>query len=171
MNSYNIDDIALAQLIIVNKDREYASFKNIIGIPVYVNQKSYFYSILDDCFLRRIIFSGQEKTNQNEIYANIYDMDFGKRNIKRNLMKSGIEKTTITKEEIISGGFNLLGAYLSDLDYPEIKTTTDVDYTNLSKLEENLIISELQYEEVLDRPIMYTDGVNTPSNKKRFSKK
>ena len=85
--------------------------------------------------------------------------------------RNGIYKQYITKEEIISGGFDLLNAYLSDLDYPEIKTATDVDYTDLSKLEENLIINELQFEEVLDRPIMYTDGTFTPSNKKRLSMK
>ena len=170
MNNYCIDDISLAQLIVVNKDGGHAGFKNIIGIQVFVNEKIYFYSILDDCFFRGTIFMSGEILNQDEIYANIYDKDFGKRNIKRNLVRNGIDKQYITKEEIISGGFDLLSAYLSDLEYPEIKTTTDVDYTDLSKLEENLIISELQYEEVLDRPIMYTDGTFTPSNKKRLLK-
>lgn len=168
MNNYNIDDIAIAQLIIVNKDGGHAGFKNIIGIQININEKLYFYSILDDCFFRGTIFMSGEKLNQDEIYASIYDKDFGKRNIKRNLMKNGVDKQHITKEEIISEGFDLLSAYLSDLDYTEIKTTTDVDYTDLSKIEENLIISELQYEEVLDRPIMYTDGTFTPSSKKRL---
>ncbi len=168
MNSYCIDDIALAQLIVVNKDGGRTGFKNIIGIPIYMNEKYYFYSILDDCFFRGTIFRSDEILNQDEIYASVYDTDFGKRNIKRNLMRKGIEKNYLTKNEIIAGGFDLLSAYLSDLDYSELKTSTDVDYRDLSKLEKNLIISELQYEEVLDRPIMYTDGNVPPSNKKRI---
>lgn len=168
MNSYNIDEIAIAQLIVVNKDGGRSGYKNIIGIPIYVNDKCFFYSILDDCFFRGTLFRSEEKLNMNEIYASIYDTDFGKRNIKRNLMRNGVEKTTITKEEIISGGFDLLSAYLSDLDYIDIKTSTNVDYRDLSNLEKNLIINELQYEQILDRPIMYTDGTVPPSNKKRL---
>ena len=72
MNNYNIDDIALAQLIIVNKDGGHAGFKNIIGIQININEKLYFYSILDDCFFRGTIFRSEEKLNQDEIYANIY---------------------------------------------------------------------------------------------------
>lgn len=133
-----------------------------------MNDKCYFYSILDDCFFKGTLFRSEENLNMNEIYASIYDTDFGKRNIKRNLMRNGVEKTTITKEEIISGGFDLLSAYLSDLDYIDIKTSTDVDYRDLENLEKNLIINELQYEQILDRPIMYTDGTVPPSNKKRL---
>lgn len=168
MNSYCIDDIALAQLILVNKDGGHTGFKNIIGIPIYMNEKYYFYSILDDCFFRGTIFRSNKILNQDEIYASIYDTDFGKRNIKRNLMRKGIKKNYLTKNEIIVGGFDLLSAYLSDLDYSELKTSTDVDYRDLSRLEKNLIINELQYEEVLNRPIMYTDGNVPPSNKKRI---
>lgn len=168
MNSYNIDEIAIAQLIVVNKDGGQVGFKNIMGIPIYMNEKCYFYSILDDCFFRGTIFRSEEKLNHDEIYASIYDTDFGKRNIKENLMRKGIKKTTLTKEEIISGGFDLLSAYFSDLDYIDIKTSTDVDYRDLENLEKHLIINEIQYEEVLDRPIMYTDGILPPSNKKRL---
>ncbi len=168
MNNYCIDDISLAQLIEVTKGGTQAGIKNIIGIQIFVDKKIYFYSILDDCFFRGTIFMSGEILNHNEIYASIYDKDFGKKIIKRNLMRMEIDKQYITKEEIISGGFDLLSAYLSDLDYPKIKTTTDVDYTDLSKLEENLIISESQFEEVLNRPIMYDDFIS--NNKKKILK-
>lgn len=171
MNNYNIDDIAIAQLIIINKDGIQSGLKNIIGIPLFMNGKRYFYSILDDCFFKGTIFRSGEELNQNELYASIYDTEFGKRNIKSNLMRKGNEKTTITKEEIILGGFDLLSAYFSDLDYIDIKTSTDVDYRDLDNLEKHLIITEIQYEEILDRPIMYTDGILPPSNKKRLLKK
>ena len=169
MNSYNVDEIAIAQLI----DGTQAGYKNIIGIPIFLNESCYFYSILDDCFFRGKIckiFRIEEELNPKEIYASIYDINFGKRNIKRNLVRMGIEKTTLTKEEIIIGGSTLLSAHLSDLDYPELKTSTDVDYRDLDNIEKHLIISELQYEQKLNRPIMYEDGLGNLCNKKRLIK-
>ena len=172
MNSYNIGEIAIAQLIVIEDKGRSSGLKNIIGIPVSKNKECYFYSILDDCFFRGIIPEGNfyniEELNKDELYALIYDINFGTRNIKKNLMRKVVEKTTITKEEIISGGFDLLSAYLSDLDYADIKASTDVDYRDLDNIEKHLIINELQYEQILDRPISYTDGIVPPSNKKRL---
>ena len=72
MNSYNIDDLVIANLI----DGTESGLKNIIGIPIYVNDNCYFYSILDDCFFRGKIckiFRIEEELNPKAIGKPSFD--------------------------------------------------------------------------------------------------
>ena len=81
-----------------------------------------------------------------------------------------ISKEFVTKDELIELKEKLDG-YFSDLDYNNIKRTTDVDYKDFSSIEKNIIKTEYEYEEKLNRPIIYTDRIYKPSNKKRLIKK
>ena len=81
-----------------------------------------------------------------------------------------IYKEFVTKDELIELKGSLYG-YFSDLDYEDIKKTTDVDYKDSSSIDKNIIKTEYEYEQKLNRPIIYTDGIYEPSNKKRLIKK
>lgn len=148
--------------------------KNILGMCVVYEGRKIFYSILDDCFFEiksyRSNFS-HEMYEQRYLFVELYDrIPKYEPKILGEKLFDQIGKEFVTKDELIELKEKLEG-YFSDLDYDDIKRTTDVDYKDFSNIDKNIIKTEYEYEEKLNRPIIYTDGIYEPSNKKRLIKK
>lgn len=148
--------------------------KNIFGMCVVHKGRKLFYSILDDCFFEiksyRSNFS-HEMYVQRYLFVELYDrIPNYEPEILGEKIFNQIDKEFVTKDELIELKEKLYG-YFSDLDYDDIKRTTDVDYKDFSSIENNIIKTEYEYEQKFNRPIIYTDGIYEPSNKKRLIKK
>ena len=147
--------------------------KNVFGMCVLYKERKIFYSILDDCFFEIASYKNNftnEMYIQRYIFVELYDRipEYEPKILGEKIFcQTG--KEFITKEELIELKERLYG-YFSDLDYDDIKKTTDVDYNESDNIEKNIIKTEYDYEEKLDRPIIYTDGIYKPSNKKRLIK-
>lgn len=168
---YPVKKLYSANLQKVCSDNSREGLKNIIGLIISYNGEEYFYSILDDCIFK-LLPKLDEISNNYEKYSNKLFVDVYARNTS--YMKSfGIElydrlqTDFITKKQLIKSKSILIG-YFSDLDYDDLKTDTNLDYENITIITDYLIETELEYEQKLDRPIMYTDGIRPPSSAKKL---
>lgn len=150
-----------------------SGIKNIIGLIVVFDNEEIFYSILDDCFFR-LLPSQDELINNREQYSNRIFVEIHGRDTS--YMKSlGLElyerlQTEFISKNDIKNNRVFLWGYFSDLDYDLLKTETEVDYEDNSIIKDYIIDTELEYEQRMNRPIMYTDGIRTPSATKRLIK-
>lgn len=157
-----------------NKGR--CGIKNVIGLIVYFNNETLFYSILDDCFFRILPKFNPEKDNYKDLVGQLFIEPYKYQAPPYELKTFGmklydyLKKDFVTKEEIIKNKEKLLWGYYSDFDYEFLKTKTDVDYEDESAINDYIIETELEYEQKLDRPIAYTDGICTPSATKKLIK-
>lgn len=170
---YPVKQIYSAHLQEVCPNNSRSGIKNIIGLIVVFNEEELFYSIFDDCFFR-LLPSQEELTNNREQYSNRIFVDIYGRNTSctKSLGEELYERLQIeyiSKNDIRKNRKILFG-YFSDLDYDLLKTETDVDYEDNLIIKDFIIDTELEYEQKLDRPIMYTDGTRTPSATKRLIK-
>ena len=170
---YPLKQLYSANLQKICSGNSRCGLKNVIGLIIFFNGEEYFYSIFDDCFFR-LLPTQDEITNNLKKYVNKLFVDVYDRNTS--YMKSfGIElyerlqTDVITKLQILENK-SVLRGYFSDLDYDALKTDTDVDYENASMIFDNIIETELEYEQKLDRPIMYTDGIRPPCATKKLIK-
>ena len=60
--------------------------------------------------------------------------------------------------------------YYRDFDYDKIKNDNKVDYQNQLTIEDNIIDTELEYEEKLERPIIHTYGMRKIASDKKLIK-
>lgn len=164
MQKFAMEKLILAQLM---ESYEYGTFwgiKNMIGVIVEFSNKKYFYSIFDDCFFN---IGPLESSNWkvNELFAYPLDKKYGKE-LKESWKDDGINIDLISKEELIDSKTMLTG-YFSDLDYEDLKRTTDVEDLNFAFLNKYLIRTEIEYEEILDRPVSYVDDNYKINTRKR----
>lgn len=168
---YPVKKLYSGNLQKICSDNSRLGLKNIIGLIIFFNGEEYFYSILDDCVFK-LLPTPDEISNNYGKYSNKLFVDIYARNTS--YMKSfgiklydRLQTDFITKQQLIENK-SILTGYFSDLDYDDITTDTDLDYENISMVMECIIETELEYEQKLDRPIMYTDGISPPSSAKKL---
>lgn len=173
---YSTRDIIGGNLQEMFDNRGRCGIKNAIGLIAYYNDEKLFYSILDDCFFRILPEFNPRTDNykglSGHLFVELYEYQAPPYEIKTFGMQlyDFLKKDSVTKEEIIKNKGNYLWGYYSDLDYDLLKTETDVDYEDNSIIKDYIMDTELEYEQKLNRPIMYTDGIRPPSATKRLIK-
>lgn len=169
---YHTLSIIGANLSKIQSDTSRAGYKNIIGIVVKHNEEELFYSILDDCFFRILpSFNNNYKQYSDCIFVEVYNYiepPFEFKTVGMYLYDE-LKKEYITKEEIINNYKCIMG-YYSDFDYDKIKNDNKVNYLNKLTIEDNIIDTELEYEEKLKRPIIHTYGMRKISSNKKLMK-